>query len=227
MPQGDLKVTLNLPVVLLIEVMVNLSEAVSAVPCGSRRMMMSDQSEVTAVIPARLLPPSRLKMTLAVPPLFFNSNALEFKLSAQAVLSPVRLSTRGAGVAFVSAFAFEEIGGGVASGVAVGSGDAAGCVVATGDSGEGADIGGRGEGVADGEASGAGDGVTTGRSRALCGDGSGIAVTVGAGVSAGTGDAVGLLLLLSAFAASNVATRAAGAGPVCASSPASEPLTLR
>ena len=84
-PHGDLKVTLKLPVVLLIEVMVNLSEAVSALPCGSRRMMMSDQFEVTALMPARLLLPSRRAMTLAVPPLLLNSNGPAFKTSAHPV----------------------------------------------------------------------------------------------------------------------------------------------
>ena len=75
--------TVKTPVVLLIEVMVNLSEFVSALPCGSRRTMMSDQEVVAALMPASLSLPSRLATTLAEPPLFVNSKVLARNVNAQ------------------------------------------------------------------------------------------------------------------------------------------------
>jgi hypothetical protein len=60
----------------------------------------------------------------------------------------------------------------------------------------------------------------------LSGAGSGVALTVAAGVSVGAGveaDDDGLLPV--AFVVSNVAV-GAGAEPICASSPAGEPLTF-
>lgn len=220
---------------LLIEVMVNLSDLVSALPCGSRRTMMSDQWVVAALTPARLVLPSRLAITLAAPPLWLNSNVLALNTSAHPFrLTRVGFASTGAPVS-AFAFACSGVAGvgadtveGSASGVVVtGSGEAPGVGVATGAP--------CGVGSADGVTADcgnavevrAGEGVVTaGDSGVPSGDGSGVAVTAAAGVSvaAGVESDNGLSVLL-AFVASNVAVRA-GAEPICASSPAGEPLTF-